>query len=209
MGGVFDFWKECFGFSRAHLQGVQVWSLDERTMDFLLLVGRYTNIKSFFNSNAQFISLMRCGPPPGYLVASQEDNSNNSRRPIGKPKIVKNALHSTPFPVHTMQFFKVNSKSCAMSRSRCFIHMTSLREDRAESLVHLCLERRKRHTLSINGNIAIVLVFRDDAVAENLAVPYARHVEEVAVLDSKQHLHGCQAANVTIDADKVHESVIG
>lgn len=56
--------------------------------------------------------------------------------------------------------------------------------------MYLGLERRKGDTLAVNADVAIFLVFGNETVSEDLAVPDARHVKEIPVLDCEHHLHG-------------------
>jgi hypothetical protein len=86
--------------------------------------------------------------------------------------------------------------------------VSGFREHRAQAPVYLGLEWLERNTLPIYADIPIFLVFGDDAVSENLAVRNQWHTKELALLNGEQHLYCRQAANVTVDADKVHVAIV-
>lgn len=75
--------------------------------------------------------------------------------------------------------------------------------------MHLSLKRRKGDSLPIDTDIAIWLILGDNPVAQHLPVRDARVAEELVGFDGEHHLDGCEARDVTIYADEVHEAVVG
>jgi len=96
-----------------------------------------------------------------------------------------------------------------LHRPRRLIHMPTLTQHSAQPLMHLRLKRLPRNPLPINTNIPIRLISRYDPVPQNLAVPDGGNVEEFPGFDGEHHLEGLHARNVAVDADEVHESVVG
>ena len=72
----------------------------------------------------------------------------------------------------------------------------------------LSLERLERNAFSIYADITVTSTFRNYSIAEDLAVPDTRYVEELAVFNSKHHFEGGDAADVAVDADQIHVAVI-
>lgn len=75
--------------------------------------------------------------------------------------------------------------------------------------MHLGLKRLERDSFAVDTDVAITLLFRNDSVAEDFAVPDERQLEEFAWgVDCEHHVDGGEAGRVTVDADEVHEAVV-
>lgn len=74
--------------------------------------------------------------------------------------------------------------------------------------MYFCLEWCERNTFAVYTYEAVFLVFGNDAVAKDLAVPDSRVVKQLVGLESKHHLHGFEPANVAVDADEIHVAIV-
>jgi len=71
------------------------------------------------------------------------------------------------------------------------------------------LEWCERNPFAVYTDEAVVLVLGDDAVPKDLAVPYSGHFKQLIGFGCKHHLNCFKAADVAVDAEKVHEAVVG
>ena len=74
--------------------------------------------------------------------------------------------------------------------------------------MNLGLERLERNAFSVYGDVTVTGTFGNYSIAEDLAVPDTRYVEELAVFDSEHHFDGGKATDVAVNADQIHVAVI-
>jgi len=86
--------------------------------------------------------------------------------------------------------------------------MPRLRKYCAESFMNFSLEWLEWDPLAIYADETIFLVLGNDAVSKNFAVPDTWHVKKVTVFYGKHHFHRVDAADVTVDTDQIHESIV-
>lgn len=87
--------------------------------------------------------------------------------------------------------------------------MARLRKYGTKSLVDLSLEGLERNAFAVYADVPVFLIPGNDTVSKDFAVPDSRHFEEFAAFDGEHHLHGVEAADISIDAHEIHEAVVG
>lgn len=114
------------------------------------------------------------------------------KNPNKKPKFKNQDQNASKLPSKSSFLPSKNPKlNCNLHRSRCLIHMSRFRQDRSKPLMYFCLERLEGNTLSVYTDVPISLIFGYYPVAENFAVPYSRHIEELVAFNCEHHLNGC------------------